>query len=275
MSSMLCAGSTLRNQGAVSHMVARAIPSESDAPATSSGTVRRLFTTWRLLLTKFARLLVAAAEGVSWGPQRVTRSGGREVSNSLAWLFNGWRRLVSRVLSFIRLRERFAAARSACVDAYTLLSNPASFGSLDTPRADRLAALGLRAFVLGSAASIVVGMSTSGGPGPSIASVLNGVIWAAARLAILLALTPRDRRSRVLTAAVWSASLLPYLLGVTDALRWVALGASAFLCYGALSDAGFRRETVRTMTAWAFGGQAGVLVAGWLLRGALALLATS
>lgn len=273
-------------------MVARAIPTESDATAASSGTVRRLFTTWRVMLTKFALALVKAAESASRrarrlagtsgtgmratpdGGQIVPRGGAREVGASLAWLFDGWRRLVSRVASLIRPRERFAAARSVCVGAYTLLANPASFGSLDASRADKLVTLGLRAFVLGSAASIVIGMTTSGGPGPSIASVVNGALWAAARLAILLALAPRDRRSRMLTAAVWSASLLPYLLGVTDGLRWVALGSSAFVCYGALLGAGLRRETVRTMTAWAFGGQAGVLAAGWLLRGALALLAT-
>lgn len=271
-------------------MVARATPTESDASAASSSTVRRLFTTWRIVLTKFARALVAAFESVTRGARRVAGArgtlvratpnrgqrvvGGGEVGASLAWLFNGWRRLVSRAVSFIRPRERFAAVRAVCVDAYIVLANPASFGSIDASRADKLVALGLRAFVLGSAASIVIGMTASGGPGSSIASVLNGVLWAAARLAILLALAPRDRRSRMLTAAVWSASLLPYLLGVTDGLRWVALGASAFVCYGALLGAGLRRETVRTMTAWAFGGQAGVLAAGWLLRGVLALLAT-
>jgi len=272
-------------------MVARTIPTDSDASAATPGAARRLFTTWRVVLTKFSLALVAAAEYVAGRARRAAgtrgtetrstqrdapnavRSGVREVGDSLARLFDGWRRLVSRVASIVRPRERFADARSVCVDAYMLLAQPASFGSLDASRADRLAALGLRAFVLGSATSVAIGVATAGAPGPSIASALSGVLWALARLAILLAIAPVDRRSRMLTAAVWGASLLPYLLGVTDALRWVALGASAFVCYGALSGAGIRLGTVRTMTAWAFGGQAGVFAAGWLLRGAIALLA--
>lgn len=272
-------------------MVARALPTESDAPAVSSGVVRRVFTTWRVLLTKFAHALVAASETVSSGARhaagasgtrirttaRSTRGffavGAGEIGDSLSWLFNGWRRVVSRVLSLVRPRARFAQLRSVFVDAYALLASPTSFGALTATRADRLATFGFRAFVLGSAASLIVGLMAAGNPGPSIASVANGFLWAGARLAILLALAPRNRRTLALTTAAWGASLLPYLLGMTDELRWVALGASAFVCYGALSGAGLKRETVRTMTAWAFGGQAGVLAAGWLLRGVLAVLA--
>lgn len=273
-------------------MVARAIPTIIDPPKPASDIAYRLFKTWRVVLTRFARGIISVTEGASSGARRITRAGVAwsrttarhstqavgdrvgDVSDSLGWLFNGWRRLLSRMLAFARPRERFAAVRSVCTDAYMLLARPESFGTLDSARADRLVTLGLRAFIVGSAVSIGVGVVTTGAPGPSIASVVNGALWAAARLAILIALAPRDRRSRVLTAAVWSASLLPYLLGLTDGLRWVALGASAFLCYGALSGAGLRRETVRTMTAWAFGGQVAVLMTSWLLRGALALLAT-
>jgi len=187
-----------------------------------------------------------------------------------------WRVLLSRLAlqcaAVARPQARIAFVPEMLADALRVLTHPTAFGSLDGARADRLAALGLRALVFGTTAGAVLGWMTSGIPGPAIASAVNNVLWAAARLSILLVLAPRDRRYRPLTIAVWSVSLLPYLIGVTDGLRLVALAGSWIVCHEALGSSGVRRVTARTMTLWAFGGQIGVSVAGWLLRVGLTLL---
>jgi len=273
-------------------MVARAVPTHSDPPAAPTGTARRLFMAWRVVLTRFGRRLARSGGAVAARARRVasdaadrartgtdraavvSREGVGEVADSVVWLFNGWRRALTRVCTMIRPRARIASVRSTLVDAVAVLVRPESFGSLNATRADRLAALGLRAMIAGSMAGMVIGRSGTRFTGPAIAAAATGALWAVARLAILLALAPRNRRQRTLTATVWSVSLLPYLFGVTDGLRLVALAVSAFICYGALRGVGLRDSTVRTMTLWAFGGQVGVSAVGWLLRGGLAMLVT-
>ncbi|MDO8949561.1 MAG: hypothetical protein Q8S43_10305 [Actinomycetota bacterium] len=195
------------------------------------------------------------------------------IGDSLGWLFTGWRRAVTRSAAVLRPRERIASIRRTLVDASMVIARPATFGLLDATRGDRVAALGFRAFLLGSAGTIALGWTTAGSPGVAVASALTSALWAGARLAILVALAPRGNRARMITVAVWCVSLLPYLIGLTEGLRLVALAGSAFICLGALSGAGLQARIVRTMTAWAFGGQVGVLLLGWLLRGGLAVLA--
>jgi len=273
-------------------MVARAEQTHSDPPATLTGVPGRLFMTWRVLLTRFGRMLAGSRSDVTTRARHVasalgdrvrastdrasvvTRGGVDEVADSVVWLFNGWRRALTRVLSKAQPRARIASVRSTFTDAVAVLVRPESFGSLDATRADRLAALGLRALVVGSILGVVIGRSGARFTGPAIAAAATGLLWAVARLAILLALAPRDRRQRTLTVAVWGFSLLPYLIGVTDGLRLVALAVSAFICFGALRGAGLKHPTVRRMTLWAFGGQVGISAVGWLLLGGLALLAT-
>lgn len=272
-------------------MVARAVPAQSDRPVERPGSTARLFTTWRVLLTRTGRLLVRAVQGTLGGLSRgganvtslvaresrhavsASREGFGLIGDSLGWLFTGWRRAVTRSAAVLRPRERIASIRRTLVDASMVLARPATFGLLDATRGDRVAALGFRAFLLGSAGTIALGWTTAGSPGVAVASALTSALWAGARLAILVALAPRGNRARMITVAVWCVSLLPHLIGLTEGLRLVALAGSAFICLGALSGAGLQARIVRTMTAWAFGGQVGVLLLGWLLRGGLAVLA--
>jgi hypothetical protein len=271
-------------------MVARAVPTQRDVPVVSQGITVRLFTAWRVLLTRLGHGIALGAER-AWfflrraaastvalsgkavrGTTRATREGVGELGDSLGWLFKGWRRVVTKTVSVARPSERLASARMLLSDALMVLRCPTTFGSLDAPRADRLAALGFRTFVLGSMGGVILGWLTAGSPGSALAAAVNSALWAGARLAVLIALAPQGRRMRLVTFTAWGVSLLPYLLGVTDGLRLVALAGSAFVCFGALRGAGLRAGTTRTMTVWAFGGQAGVSVLGWLLRGGLAVL---
>ncbi|KAF0207334.1 MAG: hypothetical protein FD171_1835 [Actinobacteria bacterium] len=273
-------------------MVARPVPTHSDQPAARTSAPARLFTTWRVLLTRVGRGIAlevqAALNGLRRGASRTTnlvaqgsrramrdsREGLGLIGDSLAWLFNGWRRVVTRTAATLRPQERLASTRRTLTDAIMLIKQPASFGLLDASRADRLAALGFRSYLLGSAGAIAIGWTTAGSPGVAIASALTSALWAGARLAILVALAPRGNRARMITVAVWCASLLPYLIGATEGLRFVALAGSAFICLGALRGVGVQAPTARTMTAWAYGGQVGVSLLGWLLRGGLAVLAS-
>lgn len=172
-------------------------------------------------------------------------------------------------------RHRASARHRAATttgDAVRFLRRPKTLGSLDATSVDRIAALGVRALLFGSLLRIAVGWLTSRMVGVSGAQTIGMLAWAAVRLAILVVLAPAGRVERVRAYAAWAVSLVPFALGATEGLRFLALAASAWLCLDALQSLGESRRTARTMVLWSFGGQAGVVALGWLVRGGVAAM---
>lgn len=135
------------------------------------------------------------------------------------------------------------------------------------------AAIGVRAFVFGLIAGAAFAVSKNNSYASGFAVVAGEVLWAAARFIIIGALLPRDVTDRTQLSAAFLAGLLPYALGFTPALRTVALAISALLTYRGMTGGGIHKSEARLATGWAFGGQAGVVLAGWLVRIAVTLLA--
>ncbi len=159
-------------------------------------------------------------------------------------------------------------------DSVRVLREPGVLGGLDPAAIDRVASLGVRALLLGATASFFTGWITDGALGLSVARSAGALAWAGVRLAILITLVAGDRRSSLRVYAAWAVSLVPFVFGATEGLRFLALGASAWLCLGALEGLGIRPQRSRTAVVWAFGGQAGVVAIGWLLRGGIAAIAS-
>ena len=290
-------------------MVARPMPTQSVAAQDSSGWGERLFKTWRLSLTRLGRgsvRLVSRSSDALSKTARSTANGVRATmdtaaddvrglthdaiestttsasayAESITWLYGGWRRAVTRVARVMR-NARFGARLTAASSVVAVLATdtvrfartPSTFGTLEPTRASRVARLGLGALIVGIALGLGLGWVTGLNAGAGLSRALGTALWACARLVVLLALAPRGARLKAITLAAWSASLLPYLAGLTEGLRVLALVASAYLCFGALRGSGVSNRDSRTMTAWAFGGHAGVTALGWALRGMVALLA--
>ncbi len=199
-----------------------------------------------------------------------------EFTDSLGWMFGGWRRFLARVASALAVRAHTARthvrrARATGEAAVVYARQPGTLADMSASSVDSIAALGVRSLLVGALAGIAVGWLTAGALGVPLARALSMIIWAGARLAILLALAPRDRASGLATYAAWACALIPFVLGATEGLRFLALIASAWLCLGALS-ALLEPRRARTMVLWAFGGQAAVIALGWLLRGGIAAI---
>lgn len=265
-------------------MVARDMPpTETPRAPRSRRTPHALFLAWRRALTRVVR----STSGVAGRAGGALSSAWRRVEPALSQaaqeagdgiaavprdIGHAWRRAVSAVARVVAPARRWAAAKSLTLDAMRVWRRPAAWGELQPAAADRIAALGLRLFVAGIAASVGVGMWRAGSWRPAAGAAITTVAWAAARLLVMLALRPRGDRVRALTIAAWAASLAPFALGVTEGLRFAALAASAVWCAGALAASGLPARDARTMTAWAFGGQAGVTLGGLALRALLALV---
>ncbi len=201
-----------------------------------------------------------------------SRRSADEFADAAGWIFDGWRRFLGRIARVLAVRARLERARDAARTAVTYLRRPDTLGNLDPPSIDSLTAIGIRALILGSVASIAVGWLTAGALGVPVARAIGSIVWAAARLAILIALGPRGRESHLRVYGAWTCSLIPFAFGVTEGLRLLTLAASAWLCLEGLVALGERRRIARTMVLWSFGGQAGVIALGWLLRGGIAAI---
>lgn len=196
-----------------------------------------------------------------------------EFADSIGWVFDGWRRVLARVGRFLAVRARLSRVRRVTGDVVAYLRSPGTLADLSATSIDSIAAFGLRALILGAVASITVGWITNGAFGIAIARAVGGLAWAAARLAILLALSPRGRSSHLRAYAAWACSLIPFMFGATEGLRLLTLAASAWLCLEGLTALGEHKRVARTMVLWSFGGQASVIALGWLLRGGIAAIA--
>ncbi len=98
------------------------------------------------------------------------------------------------------------------------------------------------------------------------------MLWAGARFIIIAMLMPRGAITRTRLSIVFLSGLLPYAFGATWLLRMVALGGSALLTRRGLLGAGVSARDVRVTVGWSFGGQAAILVGGWLVRAVIALI---
>ncbi len=195
-------------------------------------------------------------------------------------LFVAWRRAISAVVAAAlrlaattgRLARTWVAQWRRAWDYHSGSDRAWSPGGL--PERQTAAAIGVRAFIFGLAIAAVVTSVTSGGAaGPGIMVAMTELLWAAARFIIIALLTPRGAIDRSRLSVAFFAGLLPYAIGATALLRLVALGGSAFLTRRGLIGAGVARRDVHVSVAWAFGGQAGVIVLGWLARAIVALVA--
>ncbi|TDB37004.1 MAG: hypothetical protein D9V44_10925 [Actinobacteria bacterium] len=279
-------------------MVARSDTTIASRP----GAIAGWFQAWRKMLTITARTLRRLPGWIAAGIRRCaisTREAARnrlsaalassrrraravvtgtvrnaeEVTDSVGWIFDGWRRFLARTGRVLAVRTRLTRMQSASRYVVTYLRRPAALGDLDVTAIDSVAAFGVRTLIIGSFAGIVVGWLTMGAFGIAVSRAAGTLAWAAARLAILLALSPRGRENHLRAYAAWACSLVPFIFGVTEGLRLLALAASAWLCLEGLLALDVHKRTARSMVLWSFGGQASVIALGWLLRGGIAAIA--
>lgn len=192
-------------------------------------------------------------------------------------LFRAWRRLLSvpaRMLQRVRVSLRRRCARWS--DGMRLVwhyftDTGAAWDSEASERVTAPASFGLRAFVAGILISTGILLGAGSPLSTAGLTALVELLWAAARVTIILLVLPRDlRRSRALLAC--AAGLAPYAIGVTPALRLLSLGLSAVVTMRGLQAAGASSGSARASVGWAFGGQAAIVVAGLASRGLIATL---
>lgn len=194
-------------------------------------------------------------------------------------LFAAWRRMVSsiagvvpRVVNDARSAGRTWIGQWRRVREYHLHAfEPWTVATV----ADRetAAAVGTRAFIFGVVVAGIVTATSSGLLGPAVVTTGTEVLWAGARFIIIAMLMPRGAITRSRLSIAFLAGLLPYAFGATWLLRMVALGGSALLTRRGLLGAGVSARDVRVTVGWSFGGQAAILVGGWLVRAVIALVA--
>ncbi|MDO8879368.1 MAG: hypothetical protein Q7W44_00980 [Coriobacteriia bacterium] len=193
----------------------------------------------------------------------------------IAWrraLSSGYRRVRAGAL-WITRRVAGWAGQWGHVTRY--LTRPAPERVHGDADASRAAAFGARAFAFGLLASGSITIATGGTSRAAVATLVVELAWAAGRFAICAALVPVTTLPRSHLALAYLTGLAPYALGLTAPLRIAALAASALLTARELRAAGPDARTVRTAVGWAFGGQALVVVFGFVLRGGLAVLTGS
>jgi hypothetical protein len=134
------------------------------------------------------------------------------------------------------------------------------------------AAIGLRAFAVGVALAAWATADLGSGLVAGIVLAATELLWAGARFIIIAVMMPSGVIDRPRLSIAFFAGLVPYLFGTTSALRILSLVASAYLTWRGLQGAGVRRLDATRAIGWSFGGQAGVIATGWLLRALLALV---
>ncbi|MDO8848212.1 MAG: hypothetical protein Q7W51_07510 [Coriobacteriia bacterium] len=196
-------------------------------------------------------------------------------------LFSAWRRMVNsiagvvpRVVNGARSAVRTWIGQWRRVREY---HRHASEPWTVATAADRetAAAVGTRAFLFGVVIAGIVTAQSSGLWGPAVVTTGTEVLWAGARFIIIAMLMPRGTITRTRLSIAFLAGLLPYAFGATWPLRMVALGGSALLTRRGLLGAGVSARDVRVTVGWSFGGQAAILVGGWLVRAVIALITLS
>ncbi|MHB8966330.1 MAG: hypothetical protein ACYC52_10225 [Coriobacteriia bacterium] len=265
-------------------MVARHMPPTESATALRQGRfVRTWFVQWRRILTRVRDGMITASSAVTAGLKAARKRiahrlraaadiAGRGVSGAVGGIGHGWRRALTMAARGLAPARRWATVRATATDALEFYRSPGSFGTLSASAADRIAALGLRLFLLGLGLAVGLGLWRTGTWRPSAGGALTATMWALARLGVMLWLAPRNGRVQRVVIAAWAASLAPFVVGMTEGLRYIALAASAALCLGALGGTRVPQRDARTMVVWAFGGQATVMVGGIAARALLALV---
>lgn len=182
-------------------------------------------------------------------------------------LFRAWRRLLTapvRTLRLVWARSRRQSARWAegWLLVWRYLTDTGAAWSGETPQCVTTpASFGLRAFVAGLLVATGILLGTGSSLATAGLSALIELLWAAARITIILLVLPPDvRRSHAVLAC--AAGLAPYAIGVTPVLRFVSLGLSAVLTLRGLREADVPPEAARASVGWAFGGQAAIMIAG-------------
>lgn len=225
---------------------------------------RAVVTTVDSALTRTADAVDRAAE-----TQRAILSG----------VFPAWHRLVSSVAGlYARTVVAASAAAKNWVGQWSLVvayhKDPVTaWASADARCRTTAAAIGARAFAFGIVATALIGAATKGAWTSGLLILITELLWAAARFIIIAMLMPKGSITRARLSMAFLAGLVPYALGMTAPLRVVSLLLSALLTHRGLSGAGVAARDVNIAIGWSFGGQAGFVVAGWLARAALVLVA--
>lgn len=194
-------------------------------------------------------------------------------------LFAAWRGAVSGAASSIlRVGSGVRASARAWVRQWPLVREYHSVSALPWDSHDGVArqtaaAVGLRAFLFGL---ILLGISISASTSrwlPVAVGVGSQVLWAGARFIILALLMPRGAIGRARLSTAYLAGLLPYAFAATWLLQLAALAVSAVLTRRGLTGAGVAERDAGIAIAWAFGGQAAIVVGGWAARALIAFVA--
>lgn len=211
-------------------------------------------------------------------PKTVAAPDPSEIRRAGHVLFGAWRRLLSALARFFLRCGRLIASgvRDWARQWVRVRDYHMGAAGVWSPGGTRTrvtaAAVGLRAFAVGMA---VAGWMTAGEKSAvlaGVATVLSELLWAGARFIIIALVLPRGSTDRSRLSVVYFAGLVPYLFGVTGALRLVTLAASAYLTRRGLISAGIGRRDADLAIGWSFGGQVGVVAAGWLFRALLAVV---
>ncbi|MDO9557269.1 MAG: hypothetical protein Q7J82_06780 [Coriobacteriia bacterium] len=173
-----------------------------------------------------------------------------------------WRNLVQRSAA----RKLHYHPRPALMLAYVRAPEHAIRSTQEAP--SRIAAFGARAFLAGALGLVAVSAITGSDTTVAGTRALTAVVWAFARLGVMLFFARGDQRAAIATG--WAAGLLPYLVGVTLGLRAVAFFISAIYTDAALTGVGIDRERSHSLVVRAFGAQGIVVGALWAARAIIA-----
>lgn len=199
-------------------------------------------------------------------PYAAARQGGTLVVATLRRWFAAWRRALSRGLAYAGAPWRDARRTLA------LAGTREADATLRDRGAERLAALGVRALAAGGLLGVLTAMIAHGDVRGAAGAAVASIVWAAARLGVLLFALHGTGLRRKAVIAAWAAGLLPYLGALTIGLRVAAFLASAYLTRGTMAAMGVPDVDARRATRWAFGGQAVAVGTAWLAGAVLQLL---
>ncbi len=192
-------------------------------------------------------------------------------------LFSAWRRMLGITFGTMassdgKLAAWMARWRSQWGAVRTYIASPTAAWCGDAAAAELAAAFGLRALVFGTLTGVVIAIAGGSAPVAAFATLAIELAWAAARLIIVMLLTPPGLLSRHRILVACAAGLAPYVFGVLAPLRLLSFLASALLTYRGLAAAGLGVRDTRLAVGWAFGGQIAVMAFAWIARGALTAL---
>lgn len=204
------------------------------------------------------------------------------LENEARRLLSEWGLVVKRQLSRVRSSASTLATNlvrwgRTRIDAMRatrryLLDPTSAWSGHDLRAVTAASLLGPRALLAGALLAGAYALSTGGSMRDALAPGAVETLWAFGRVAILVLVIPVSGLPRGRLIAAYAAGLTPYLFGITTSLRLIALAASALITLAGLVGAGLPVNGARRAIGVAFGGQAGVVVFGWLVRAAIAAL---